>query len=240
MTPLTHAVVGTVIYHQLRHPWAGRFGWVLAFLLAFVSHYLLDALPHFEGVGPWLRYRDSFWVFVGLGLIGAGLAVYLFPRNRQAGLLWLLLSLWIGLAGTSEPMIRLVAALALFGYMAYRTRKADAVGYLLAGILAVAADLVPRTWSGAVAFHSRMHYQVDWGTYFYFKYQAAPAPLNWPNQLQNPYFLAGYGLEMLVEALIFLAGFYVFSRLRWEPIPRPEMSETASAVASREGAGEPA
>ena len=240
MTPLTHAVVGTVIYHQLRRPWAGRVGWVLAFPLAFVSHYLLDAIPHFEGVGPWLRYRDSVWVFVGFGLIGAWLAVYLYRRNRQAGLLWLTLCAWVGLSGISEPLIRLAAALALLGYLAYRTRQADAVGYLLAGMLAFAADLVPRTWSGAIAFHNRMHYQMDWGTYFHRTFQSSPVPANWLSRLQDPYFLTGYSLEILAEALIFLAGFYVFSSLRWKPIPRPERSESASAVAPREGAGEPA
>jgi len=111
MTPLTHAVVGTVIYQQLRRPWAGRVGWVLAFPLAFVSHYLLDAIPHFEGVGPWLRYRDSVWVFAGFGLIGAGLSVYLYRRNRQAGLLWLTLCAWVGLSGITEPLLRPLRAI---------------------------------------------------------------------------------------------------------------------------------
>lgn len=240
MTPLTHAVVGTAIYHQLRSPWAGRVGWVLAFPLAFVSHYLLDAVPHFEDLGPLLRFRYSPGVFLGLALIGSGLAVYLYRRNRQAGLLWLALCAWVGLSGISEPLIRLAAALALLGYLAYRTRQADAVGYLVAGMLAFAADLVPRTWSGAIAFHNRMHYQVDWGTYFHRTFPSSPVPANWLSRWQDPYFLAGYSLEILAEALIFLAGFYVFMSLRWEPSPRPERSASASAVAPREGAGEPA
>ena len=232
MTPLTHAVVGTAIFHHLRRPWAGRLAWLLAFPLAFASHYLLDAIPHFEDIEPLARYRDSVWLFVGFGLIGAGLGIYLLRRNRQAGLLWLPLSVWIGLAGISETLIRVAVALALLGYLAYRTRQANAAGYLLAGMLAGAADFVPRTWSAAVVFHNRMHYQLDWGSRLYLKFQTLPIPRDWLTRLENPYILAGYGLELLVEAVIFLAAFSVFFPLRLEPKAQPEPSETADAVAA--------
>jgi len=236
MTPLTHAVVGTAIFHHLRRPWAGRLGWVLAFPLAFASHYLLDAIPHFEDLGPlMLRFRNSPWMFFGLALIGSGLSAHLLRRNRQAGVLWLTLCVGIGLAGIPVPLIRLAAALALLGYIAYRIRKADAVGYLLAGMLAFAADLIPGTWSAASAFHNRMHYQLDWGTYLYLEFQSWPPPWNWLSRIQNPYFLTGYGLELLVEAVIFLAAFSVFFRLRLEPKAQTEPSEVAvQGVGSRE------
>ena len=242
MTPLTHAVVGTAIFHHLRRPWAGRLGWVLAFPLAFASHYLLDAIPHFEDLGPlMLRFRNSPWMFFGLALIGSGLSAHLLRRNRQAGVLWLTLCVGIGLAGIPAPLIRLAAALALLAYLGYRTRRADAVGYLLAGMLAFAADLIPGTWSAASAFHNRMHYQLDWGTALYVKYEPSPVPfLSWTGRIQNPYFLAGYGLELLVEAVIFLAAFSVFFRLRLEPKTQTEPSEVTAAAAPREEAREPA
>jgi hypothetical protein len=236
MTPLTHAVVGTALFHHLRRPWAGRLAWVLAFPLAFASHYLLDAIPHFEDLGPLLQFRYSPWVFLGLALVGSGLAGYLYRRNRQAGLLWLMLCGGIGLAAIPDPLARILAALALLGYVAYRTRQAVAVGYLLAGILAIAADWMPRSWTSAVAFHNRMHAHLDWGTALYIKYEPSPVPvLSWADRVENPYFLAGYGLEILVEALIFLAAFSVFFRLQLEPKAQTETSEVADAVASREG-----
>lgn len=238
MTPLTHAIVGTAIYHYLRRPWAGRWGWVLAFPLAFASHYLLDAIPHFEGGGPLLRIRYSPWVFPALAGIGSVLSWYLYRRNRQAALLWLALCGWVGMAGISIPLVRVAATLALLGYIAYRTRQAHAVGYGLAGVLAIAADMIPQTWSAAVAFHDRMHSRVDWGTYLYREFQSSPVPANWLSRLQDPYFLVGYGLEVLVEGLIFLAAFSVFSGLRLEPGTSAEPSE--AAVAASDEAREPA
>jgi hypothetical protein len=225
------------MFHHLRRPWAGRWGWVLAFPLAFASHYLLDAIPHFEDLGPLMRVQNRPWVFLGVGLIGGGISAYLYRRNRQAGLLWLALSVWIGLAGISEVLICLAAALALLGYLAYRTRQADAVGYLLAGMLAEAADLIPRTWIG---FHNRMHYEVDWGAALYLKFNPPPLPTQWLSRLQNPYLQLGYGLEILVEAAIFAAAFSVFFGLRLEPKTQTEPSEAAAPVAPREQAREPA
>jgi hypothetical protein len=225
------------MFHHLRRPWAGRWGWVLAFPLAFASHYLLDAIPHFEDLGPLMRVQNRPWVFLGVGLIGGGISAYLYRRNRQASLLWLALSVWIALAGISEVLICLAAGLALLGTVAYRTRQADAVGYLLAGMLAEAADLIPRTWIG---FHNQMHYEVDWGTALYLKFNPPPPPTQWLSRLQNPYLQLGYGLELLVEAVIFLAAFSVFCRLRLEPKTQTEPSEAAAAVAPREEAREPA
>lgn len=235
MTPLTHAAVGTAIYRTLRSPWVGRWGWTLALPLAFVSHYLLDAIPHFERLGPLRRYLGQLWVFLAFGVIGMGLATYLFRRNREAGLIWLTLSFWIGLAGISGSLVEVLGALALLGFVAYHAKRAEAVGYVLAGILAVAADLVPRSLNGVEQFHNRMHYQVDWGTYLYFKYHSSPVPMEWRFRLQDPYFLLGYGLELLVKAGIFLGAFSIFAGLRFKEKPPMMESETTDSVNARVG-----
>ena len=218
MTPLTHAASGAALYKMLRRSPLGRWSGVVAFPLAFASHYLLDAIPHFEGVGPFilLKYQASFWVFLGLGMIGGGLAVYLFRRNREAGLIWLLLSLWIGLGGISPPALRLPAALACLGYLAYKTTQDDALGYLLAGMLAVAPDFVTAISSPATLIHNRLHYRLDWATRLYLHFHPPPLPQDWLVRLSNPYFLLGYGLELLVEAVIFFGALYLFSRQCWE------------------------
>ena len=219
MTPLTHAASGAALYKMLRRSPLGRWSGVVAFPLAFASHYLLDAIPHFEGVGPFilLKNQASFWVFLGLGMIGGGLAAYLFRRNREAGLIWLLLSLWIGLGGISPPAMRLPVALACLGYLAYKTTQDDALGYLLAGMLAVAPDFVTAISSPpATLIHNRLHYRLDWATRLYLHFNPPPIPQDWLVRLSNPYFLLGYGLELLVEAVIFFGALYFFSRLRFE------------------------
>lgn len=216
MTPLTHAASGTAIYQMLRRSPLRRWSWVVAFPLAFASHYLLDAIPHFEDFGPLLRYRTNPWIFLGLGMIGSGLAVYLFRRNRETGLIWLILSLWIGLGGISPPAIRLLAALACLGYLAYKTKQTDAVASLLAGMLAVAPDFVAVISRSATTFHNTMHYRLDCATRLYLYFNPPPVPRDWLVRIQNPYFLLGYSIELLVEAVIFFGSLYLFSRQRFE------------------------
>ena len=96
MTPLTHAAVGIAIFQRLLHPRIRPLGWVAAFVLAFISHPYLDAIPHFEDVGPLGSYRHSLYAFLGLGAIGTGLSLLLMRWNREAGWIWLIVSLWIG------------------------------------------------------------------------------------------------------------------------------------------------
>ncbi|MBI4458549.1 MAG: hypothetical protein HY648_00645 [Acidobacteria bacterium] len=227
MTPLTHAAVGAVIYQSFRTPRLRRWGWVLAFPLAFVSHHLLDAIPHFEGIGPLVgwRSRESFLIFLGFGLIGAGLAVYGIRRNREAGIVWLLLSLWIGTGGMPSLLFRVLASLASLACLAYWSRRAEALGCLAAGMLAVAPDFLPWTFARATEFHYRMHWKVDWATRLYLHFNPPPIPRDWQVRLTNPSFLFGYSLELLVEGMIFLGALYLLSRQRF-PWNRPEDRST--------------
>ena len=94
MTPLTHAAVGAALYGKLR---ARRLTKILAFPLAFVSHYLLDAIPHFEQVEILNKYRESHFIFIGLALVGVAVAGLIWHRNRDVGWIWLGICLWIGL-----------------------------------------------------------------------------------------------------------------------------------------------
>src|ERR1017187_5620361 len=114
MTPLTHAAVGTVIFQELRRLRWGHWGWVLAFPLAFASHYLLDAIPPFEGIVPIKDFKTNPSLILGIGVVGVVLTLILMRWNREAGRIWLVLFLWIGLGGYSFSWLRLLtAALAL-------------------------------------------------------------------------------------------------------------------------------
>ena len=130
----------------------------------------------------------------------------------------------IGWGGFSEPLVRVLAALALLGYIAYQTKQAAVVGYLLAGILAVAADFVPGRFRSTVRFHDWAHSQADWGASLYSRVHSAPVPADWIVRLQDPYFLLGYGLELLLEATIFFGALSIFSGLCWDEKTQTEQA----------------
>ncbi len=213
MTPLTHAAAGIVIYQKLRSRFP-RYGWALALPLAFASHFLLDAIPHFEDVGS-LKSPGRVPIFLGLGLIGAGFALFLRRWNREAALIWLLLSLWIGVGSHAYPLLRVLTAALGLAYFAWKSKQWAAVGYLAGGMLATVADLIPLTISRMDNFHDVIHYQIGWGERLYLFFSENPIPLRWRERVQNPYFLAGYGLELLLEGVIFFGALYLFSRERF-------------------------
>lgn len=216
MTPLTHAAVGVVIFQKFRHSRVRLFGWAAAFALAFVSHPFLDAIPHFEDTGPLSDYRHSLPVFLALGAIGSSLSFVLMRWNREAGWVWLVLSLWIGLGSDFYEEWRIPTAIVALAVLAWKSRYPAAVGYLLAGMLATAADLLPLHVVSVERWHRSMHYQVDWGTHLFRYFSDAALPADWLARLRDPYFLVGYGLELLVEGAILLVCLYVFSRPRLE------------------------
>ena len=213
MTPLTHAAAGTVIYQKLRSRFP-RYGWTLALPLAFASHFLLDAIPHFEDVGL-MKSPGRVPIFLGLGLIGAGFALLLRRWNREVALIWLLLSLWIGVGSYSYPLLRVLTASLGLAYIVWKSKQWNSVGYLAGGMLATVADLVPLTISRMEQVHDAIHYRTGWGERLYLFFSESPVSLSWRERVQNPYFLAGYGLELLVEGVIFFGALYLLSRERF-------------------------
>jgi hypothetical protein len=218
MTPLTHAAVGTVIFQKLGKSRAGHWGWVLALPLAFASHYLLDAIPHFEDMFNIVDFRAMPVVILGIGLVGAALAMILSRWNREAARIWLVLFLWIGLGGYSFSWLRILTAALALGYLAWSAKDWSAAGYMLAGLLAVAPDLIFSGIHQMAVVHQFFHYRIDWATRIYTAFSQAPPLREWQARLLNPYFLLGYALELLVEGLIFLGAAYLFFREKfvWE------------------------
>ena len=213
MTPLTHAAAGTVIYQKLRSRFP-RFGWAVALPLAFASHFLLDAIPHFEDVGS-LNSPGRVPIFLGLGLIGVGFALFLRRWNREAALIWLILSLWIGAGSYSYPLLRILTAALGLAYIVWKSRQWSSVGYLVGGMLATVSDLIPINDGRMKQLHDGIHYQIGWAERLYFLFSSSPVPLRWRDRLLDPYFLAGYGMELLVEGVIFLGALYLLSRERF-------------------------
>jgi hypothetical protein len=216
-----------VVCRGVRSARLGRFGWPLALALAFASHFLLDSIPHLDAMGPLRSFRSSWLLFPAFGVTAAALTWLVYRRNPGLAWIWILLSLWLVISGFSGTILRGLAALVLVGLLFYRTRRADSPGYLLAGILAISADFVPKTVSTLANFHNGLHYNVGWGTSLFLQFQDPPLPSGLV-RLQNPYYLMGYGLEFLVEAVFFLLAFVSLSRLALDPKPAAEEAISSS------------
>lgn len=226
-----------VVCRSVRSPRLGHLGWPLALALAFASHFLLDSIPHLDANGPLRSFRTSLLLFPVFGLIGAALTWLVYRRNPGAAWIWILLSIWLVISGFSGTIGRGLAALILVGFLAYRTRRTDAPGYLLAGILSIAADFVPGSLTTLINFHDGMHFVMGWGHSLLIQFEAGPAPTGSLARLQNPYFQLGYGLEFAVEVGIFLAAFLSLSRLALAPKP---VTEPSSSAREEEGTRVPA
>jgi hypothetical protein len=214
MTPLTHAAVGAVLCQQLgRIRWA-RWAWLLAFPLAFLSHYALDAIPHFEAfVAPSVP-KESFLLIAAVGLAGMAIALLLMRGNREAGRLWLVISLWIAVGPYSFSWLRVLTAALGLAYLGWASRRLRSVACLAASILSISPDLAPAGFERLASLHYLFHYRTDLALRLFRAYSESPFPEGWKAQLHNPYFLLGYGLELLIEGGIFLTAIYLFSRER--------------------------
>lgn len=226
MSPLTHAVVGMALCGPVRSSRLGRLGWPLALALALASHFVLDSIPHLDAIGPLRELRYGGFLFLLFGLIGFGFALYLLRRDRNVGWIWVLLSVWLVVSSFSGGIIRGLTALVLVGWFVYRTRQVDAPAYLLAAILAIFPDFFPLRIPWLREFHDAMHYSVGWGLSLFYKFQGPPIPSGNLARVENFYFQAGLGLEVLVEALIFLFAFLSFSKLSIQNKPKRESPVT--------------
>ena len=228
MTPLTHAAVGAALYEKLR---VRRMAIPLAFLLAFVSHYALDAIPHYEEFGALLKYRDTMWVFVGIGLVGLAFARLMWRWNRNAAQVWLVLCLWIALGGYGVAVWRASSAVLIFGVLAVSRKGRGHLGYVIAGMLSLSPDFLPARWHTARAIHDSIHFHTDWGAYLYAKFVGMPAPVLWQARATNPYFLAGWSLEILIEGCVFFAALWILVRgaqtARGSVAVKPEQSRSS-------------
>lgn len=217
MTPLTHAVVGAAIYQQLRNIRRPRWIWILAFPIAFLSHYFLDAIPHFEGSGPSLTPMERTLVMLVFGILGVVLSVLILRWNRELGTIWLILSIWIGLGPNFYSLFRvLTAALALLAVAWTSDRLGrnpwNDMAYMLAGMVSFSPDLIPSSLRSLKYFHNKIHYRLDWGTAIHLAYSQDPIPHGLLARLHDGYFLMGYALELTVEGGIFFTALYLCTR----------------------------
>lgn len=211
MSPATHAVLGAAIAGSTRRIW-------LAVPLAFLSHFLCDAIFHFEAFYPLSRTlgtthdRATVLTFVVIGLAVAPV-LWLFARRNGT-----LVGFYVYVG----------AAMAAFAFDDWRQRAA--AGLLLAGLAFLVGGARTGPWvAGAFAaqlpdlirqgveplnhLHVFMHYTgtVDLGERLYRLFERK-SDLNFDVRFENPYYLTGYLIEVLVEVGIGLGSVYYLSR----------------------------
>lgn len=233
MTPLTHAAVGAALYQQLRKIRRPRWLWLIAYPLVFLSHYALDAIPHFEGEISFLTPMQKTLIMLGFGLLGAVLAVLMLRWNREIGTVWLILSLWIGLGPNTFSVLRVLTAALAIILVAWTSHRSGGnpwtgMAYLLAGMAAFAPDLMPANLRFLRAFHIQMHYKRDWANMLHRAYSRRSVGVGLLANLHDPYSLLGYTLEIGVEAIVFLTAFYLCTR---EGIGPGKLADSASVSA---------
>ena len=238
MTPLTHAAVGAAVYRKLGR---NRLALPLALLLIFLSHFALDAIPHFEEFGPLLRYRETRWVFVGLGATGLLCSLLIWHWNRNAGKLWLALALWMAVGGYGPTLWRGLSALLILALVALLPKTRAQFGCLLAAMVSMSPDFLPLGWRTMRALHDSIHYHTDWGTYLYTRFVGQPVPAFWHQRVASPYFVAGWALELIVEGCVFFTASWVLIRSS-EPAAEafgPELETVSSSTFASTSASPP-
>ncbi len=212
MTPLTHAAVGAVIYRQLGKGRRVRWAWLLALPLAFLSHFALDAIPHFEGMAGLSPSRNNAAFFAAVGLAGFALVWLVARGNRESDRIWMVLCLWIALGSYSFSWLRVLTAALALGYVGWRTRRWADVACTAAGMAAMFPDLIPASFHRLASLHDFLHYHTSLAVRFYLAYSHLPYSYEWTAQLHDPYILLGYALEALIEGGIFCGALYLLFR----------------------------
>ncbi|RTK94996.1 hypothetical protein EKI60_00875 [Candidatus Saccharibacteria bacterium] len=98
MTVTNHLLAGAIIVSVIKEP-------LLALPLAFVSHFVMDALPHFgyagnKGYGEALKHSLSYWVGIASTVTVIGLVILLIAQG-----LWI--ELVAGLIAASPDLVGL-------------------------------------------------------------------------------------------------------------------------------------
>ena len=212
MTPATHAAFGAVASSRCHN-----LG--LALAVSFASHFLLDAVYHFEAfyalsvLGRWPLQRTMLVLFAGLAVLAVPVALWLLRRNRPVGIF-----ACYGLAMSLLPFFpgqwtRLGWGVLITALWYASTRVPLVRRWVLCGFFADLPDII-RLWIPPVDWlHEWFHYDPaldlgDWVSLLvtgrwriYINYR-----------IFDPYYRIGYILEVLLEGAILFGCLYWLAR----------------------------
>lgn len=227
MIPATHAAVGGLVARRVRN-----LGVALA--LSFGLHYVLDGIYHFESFyelsvpGLWTYERTRATLFAALAPLAAPFMIWLWMKSRPVW--WFACyAFLLSLAGFEPtPGWRLLWALLLSAGWMLATPTAAARRWVLGGFAAYLPDCLKGVIPGLGWLHDALHYRsgLDLGDWLSLLVRGRwRVPLN--SRAYDPYYLAGYAVEILIEAAILCGCLY------W--LTKPSVTDLA-AVDDKRGA----
>ena len=223
MSPATHAVLGAAIAGAAPRLW-------IALPLAFLSHFVCDAIYHFEAFYPLSRklgvsHNEAFAVTV------AGLGLALLPAfwsfTRRNGEL---LPFYLYMAGVSllpvleEGVYRLAAGLLIAGLFFLFSDSARLCRWVLGAFAANLPDLARWVFEPLNRLHIAAHYEGinDFGDVLYRSIRKQPSLLVC-DRFDDTYYVLGYAIELAVEVSLLLGGLYLMSPRVRTAKSRPSM-----------------
>lgn len=216
MSPAAHAAVGAAIGGRIPRL-------VIAIPVAFASHFVLDAIPHFELFFPlahWLgvSHAAAFWIVaVVCGIAVAPALLWITWRNSPgityAAYCVVLTAFLIGYQ--SPGWHRLAGVLAVTGAFGLIGRTGQFWRWLACGLVTVLPDVLRGFWSSLDWLHTWAHFRAghDLGWLFYGWFDGIQQ-VSVAHRFENWSYMSGYLLEIALELAIFLAGLYLTVRFR--------------------------
>ncbi|MBI3693827.1 MAG: hypothetical protein HY238_03165 [Acidobacteria bacterium] len=202
MTAATHAAVAAVI--------AGRFrSLAVALALSFGTHFVLDAIYHFEAVYPvsvpahWSYERTMVSLYAGMLLAGAPVLVWIRRKSRQVCLFACYAFFMSALAFEPLPLWRLLWAALLTLIWCLVTPTAAARRWAVCTFAAYLPDCLKRLSPAFARFHDAAHYSpgLDLGDWVSLLGRGR-WKLNVNTLGSDPYYLTGYAVEVVLEMAI--------------------------------------
>ena len=186
----------------------------MALALAFLSHFVCDAIYHFEAFYPLSRqlgvsHEEAF------ALTATALGLVLLPvlwvlARRDPGLL----PFYLYIAGASlllatQGIYRLAAGLLIAGLFFLFSDSARLCRWVLGAFVANLPDLARWAFEPLNRLHSATHYEGirDLGDVIY-RFARGQPSLFVGDRFSDPYYVLGYVIEVVIEVSLLLGGLY--------------------------------
>ena len=211
MSPAAHAVVGAALCGRIPRLW-------IALPAAFFSHFVMDAIYHFEAFYPLSRWLDverseAFWI--AAAVLGGSLTPPMLWIVRKERELFLFLGLVVGLCVTMRVSgwpLKTGLSLALVALFLAVTRSRRAGLWALGAAVAAAPDILKYVDRAVYSLHGAWHYSSarDAG-YWINRLLGGPEVYVW-ERFDYPGYWVGYGLAAAAEATILLGSLWLLAR----------------------------
>ena len=212
MSPVTHAVVGAAIAGAAPRIW-------LAVPLAFASHFVCDAMYHFEAFYPLSRTlgttHNAALVITTLliGLLLSPVLWILVKRNKRLAALYIYVAASSAVFALGDWKQRTAATLLVAGVALLLGSGPRLGAWITCALAAQLPDLIRAGVEPLNQLHVLAHYEgkMDLGETLY-RFFEKTSSLSFDLRFENAYYLTGYAIEVSIEIGIVMASLYYLSR----------------------------